>query len=1082
MTYGSLFDERYNLKDLALTTGTQMQGKLVDRLRRFSVCLILITAIGTLIGCGGSGNGGGQQTQSTPDFALSLSSSNLSLTAGAIGTTTASVTGMDGFTSAVTLQLSGLPADIVFSPSSLQLAPGSSLQINFSAEAAAASSSAHVTVTGTSGSLHHSVALNLKVTAASGNTSLSRTKYRRTDAVTEYFLELNQNWMVFDPGTKRFFVSDPNSNRIIALDSVMETEIASIPVPGAFGIDETPDHSTIYAGTNIGDVYTIDPVTMQVRHRYRAAQIGAGGFYAYSVRVLSNGELALLGGQESIPSVYGDGSLAVWNPSSNAITVYGGVSSPFCEGNRIGSLTLTGDRSTIIAGSFDSIPTLCTLNPVTGQQKTLTNVLGYTNHIAPTPDGRSLLMPWNGAVAVYDAQTLAQTATISVNGDTSSAVSMIVSPDSKTLYIGDGQGILYAYDIASGSQIGWLPNLTVEPISGGSDVGPPTNPNLQAFDNTGLLAGPMEEGVGFLDTTALRTGSAGSEFLNDYLVPATGPAAGGTQTQWENLSQTGKLATAYLGVNPVTSLSQSSTEFYGTTPAGNPGPADLYALMGDGGMLIVPEGFSYGPTILEVTPGAATGEGGGTGIVYGYGFGPATYNSPIPSDLQITVGGKSVTVTGYAANAYGTSSPPFQLQAASFTIPPGSAGTSANVAVTTQAGTATAPGALQYLPVVQQYSLSGAALAQGVYDAKRDLYYFTDAAEIRVFSKTQGQWLTPFLVPVAPNGTIHRLWGIALSPDGSKLAVSDASAGMIYLINPDSPSTAQSFPFNVPYFAGSPDPSVTGVITNPAGLTISDTGMIYFAAFMYGGDGYDAFFKLDSNSGNVTDYKVVGFGGPLYKAAITADNSTVFFNNDGSVFSIDTATDTASYAPDGPGCCYGDYDLTLSSGQSTLEATGFLYDTNLNASSYLTVNDREVLNIAYVYGAKLSPDGTLLFQPSTNGIDVYDGRLGILRSRISLPVSLSQNFDALVGDSRDNVLIAITGQTGSGIAVVDLSSLNEPAPLPYINTQNTLKRTSLLGSPQLNFQPRNHLSPVASNRRRTARAVIQHVTNSHSLK
>jgi len=39
--------------------------------------------------------------------------------------------------------------------------------------------------------------------------------------------------------------------------------------------------------------------------------------------------------------------------------------------------------------------------------------------------------------------------------------------------------------------------------------------------------------------------------------------------------------------------------------------------------------------------------------------------------------------------------------------------------------------------------------------------------------------------------------------------------------------------------------------------------------------------------------------------------------------------------------------------------------------------------------------------------------------------------DALVSDGNDNILIAITGTTGNGIAVVDLSSLPEPAPLPY---------------------------------------------------
>jgi len=95
------------------------------------------------------------------------------------------------------------------------------------------------------------------------------------------------------------------------------------------------------------------------------------------------------------------------------------------------------------------------------------------------------------------------------------------------------------------------------------------------------------------------------------------------------------------------------------------------------------------------------------------------------------------------------------------------------------------------------------------------------------------------------------------------------------------------------------------------------------------------------------------------------------------------------------------------------------------------LNDREVLNIAYVYGAKLSPDGRLLFQPSTNGIDVLDGRLGNLLTRISLPVALSTGFDALVADGNDNVVIAITGTDGTGIAVVDLTSIAEPPSPPY---------------------------------------------------
>lgn len=1003
-------------------------GRIPNFLARLLVCLVLASAVSAMSGCGGGGSGNGGGQQASPDFTLTLSSANLAITGGATAAVTASVTGSNGFASTVGLQITGLPSGVTYSPTSPQVTPGSPLQIVFTAAATASGGAANLTVTGTSGAVAHSVALDLTVTAAPPT---FRTRYTRTDAATEYFTELNESWMIYDSVTNRFLVSDPGGNRIEVLDAAREVEIGTIPVPGAYGIDETPDHSVLYAGTQMGDVYAIDPVGMKVTHRYLAAEIGPNGFHAYSARILANGELALLGSQGGISSVDGYGSVAVWNPSNNAITVYGG-SSPFCVMN-IGAFTLTGDRSLIVVGSIDSDGTICTVNPATGQQTSVVGSQGFLYHMTPTPDGKSFLVPDFGSIDVYNAQTLAKTATFSVAGSTSSDASMIVSPDSQTLYMGDGQGRVYAYNIASGKQTGWMPNLTVEPTSGGFNVGPSSNANLQAFDGTGLLAGPMEEGVGFLDTTELQTGMVGSELLNDYLVPATGPVAGGTAIEFEDVAPSAKMTAAYLGENPASSLSQGSGEFDATTPAGSAGPADLYAVMADGGMLIVPEAFSYGPTILEVTPNAATAEGGGTGIVYGYGFGSTMDNSPIPTDLQITVGGKAVTVTGYAPNAYGLESPPFNLQAAAYTIPPGAAGTASDVTVTTPSGTATASGALQYLPAVQQFPLAGAVLAQGIYDSTRDLYYFTDASQIRVFSRSQGQWISPIPVPAAPTGTTHRLLGIALSPDGTKLAVSDIGADVIYVMNPGSLGTAQTFP--VPTYTSGFPITLQGVTTYPAGLAISNGGAIYYAAFIVGGDGFDGFFKLDTNSGAITDYRIDSFGGDLYRVALTSDGSRAFFNNDGEVFSVDTATDTVTQAADDPGCCYGDYDLALSAGQTTVEATSYLYDPALNGESSLVLNDRDALNVEYVYGNKLSPDGTLLFEPSTNGIDVFDGRLGTLRTRISLSVALSENFDALVSDGTDNDLIAITGQSGNSIAVVDLRSLPEPAPLPYLRSQ-----------------------------------------------
>ena len=160
------------------------------------------------------------------------------------------------------------------------------------------------------------------------------------------------------------------------------------------------------------------------------------------------------------------------------------------------------------------------------------------------------------------------------------------------------------------------------------------------------------------------------------------------------------------------------------------------------------------------------------------------------------------------------------------------------------------------------------------------------------------------------------------------------------------------------------------------------------------------------------------------RTVISSDNSRVFFNSGGAVFYIDTATDARVNATVDENCCYGDYDLALSANQSQFEGSGYLYDLDLNAESYFALNDREIMNISYVYGVKSSADSRLLFQPTTNGIDVMDGRLGNLVNRVALSVSLSQNYDALVSDAVDSVLIAITG-TGDGIAIVDLTSIKE---------------------------------------------------------
>jgi len=134
-----------------------------------------------------------------------------------------------------------------------------------------------------------------------------------------------------------------------------------------------------------------------------------------------------------------DGTLgfAVWKPSDNSITMYGGAPAgsggtalPNCVA--IGAFTLSGDRTKIVEGSILSDGTLCVLDPSTGSFITASSGREFLFSVGVTPDGKSILVPvYPSTVAVFDVATLNQTTSFPVVGDTSSAASLLASPTRK---------------------------------------------------------------------------------------------------------------------------------------------------------------------------------------------------------------------------------------------------------------------------------------------------------------------------------------------------------------------------------------------------------------------------------------------------------------------------------------------------------------------------------------------------------------------------------------------------------------------------------------------------------------------------
>lgn len=139
----------------------------VNKTVRRALCSpISLTAVFiTLALCGCSGGGDSPASPPSTDFSLSLSQPNLMIPGGTSASISVSVTGSNGFSSPVAIQIRGLPPGITASPESLQVNPGTSQEITFSTADPAVSSSAFVSVVGSSGNLIHTAELSLSIHA-----------------------------------------------------------------------------------------------------------------------------------------------------------------------------------------------------------------------------------------------------------------------------------------------------------------------------------------------------------------------------------------------------------------------------------------------------------------------------------------------------------------------------------------------------------------------------------------------------------------------------------------------------------------------------------------------------------------------------------------------------------------------------------------------------------------------------------------------------------------------------------------------------------------------------------------------------
>jgi hypothetical protein len=120
--------------------------------------LVVCSAFVAVITACGSGSG-------SPDFTLTTGASTVTIAAGSTATVTVTANAVSGSKGTISVALTGLPNGVTVSPASFTLSSGASQSLTITAASNATPGNATITISGTSGSISHTVMFVLAVAA-----------------------------------------------------------------------------------------------------------------------------------------------------------------------------------------------------------------------------------------------------------------------------------------------------------------------------------------------------------------------------------------------------------------------------------------------------------------------------------------------------------------------------------------------------------------------------------------------------------------------------------------------------------------------------------------------------------------------------------------------------------------------------------------------------------------------------------------------------------------------------------------------------------------------------------------------------
>ncbi len=825
---------------------------------------------------------------------------------------------------------------------------------------------------------------------------------------------------VFDPVRRLLFVNNPEWNRVEVIAVDRKEIVRSIPIPSPMGMDLSPDGKTVLVGTRTPQMFAIDTTSLKVVKRYVLPP--PLRLSATFPAQMANGRVLLLADDG------GGRSLILWDLARNSATrvpfqtLNGSVDMIRKAANGSRALLASSSSSGLIA-IYDAATDRFTTHEWFGQ---------FLSIAAVSPNGEQMVFFDDIGLAVYDPnfRLVGYLPGGAYGGPLSGAV---YSPDGRRIHL-----VLNSYltptvvtaDAATLRLLGTAPAIPMRPP-------PPIDRGPMPFevsvpfgaDATGIVYGALPHGIAYEDAAYFQNynGQTGSPPYNNAIDPRSGPVGAATRVGFWYGNAFSFISDVWFGENRGLEPALNFPQQLSVTapPSSRPGPVNVKLIQPNGIMVYNAQGFSYGPHILEVVGNMASPDGGATAEILALG---------VPNDvsqIEVKIGDNDAQVLSATRIRY-DHQPVLRVRVS---VPPGTPGY-ADVTLITPTGSLTLPKQFRYVNAVADYAPMSKYVSL-TYDRFRNQLYLSATDHLDVFSLGFSSYANPIKVP-SLNGKLQ-LGGTALTPDGSRLLVTNTADGSVAILDPDNPPDVKVVPVTEPEQFGYP-PCVRGPLTIAAannGKALIFTGSVPDAGCGPGGQ----LKYIDYREANLTTGP---FASPLCGTAYvsaTWDGSKVATG--GTVYS-------------GPGFCI--YDA----------ATDSLTNVDLYSMGAAAAGDGNVFGGAEsFYGAfsdgngeilgrparppemfdsdfgvlgeiKFNGPGSLLYRPQPHFVDLFDAKRGDIRARLLLRQTIRNVIDAMALNDDGTQMYLLTD---SGLTVVNIGRL--PLSIGHVNPTRLVPGTQL---------------------------------------